>query len=188
MFVEAACDAGSVPVNGVCTFCPPGTFALAAAASCTDCPTGFWSPIDSVSPAACYPLARMSVESIYDAGSAPINGVCTFCPPGTFALAAADSCSPCPPGFWSPVDSVSPAACYPLTRMSKGNVACAAGSAPVNGVCTFCPPGTFALAAAKSCTHCPSGFWAPINSVSPAACYPLANAAAIKVAEWQVKM
>jgi hypothetical protein len=188
--LKVSCDAGSVPVNGVCTFCPPGTFALAAASSCSRCPSGFWSPIDSVSPAACYPMARMSAEALCDAGSVPVNGVCTFCPPGTFALAAANSCTPCPTGFWSPIDSVSPAACYPLPSTVTAPVAavpvtapiavvaCAAGSVPVNGVCTFCPPGTFALAGASSCSHCPTGFWSPIDSVSADACYPLVKAAA----------
>jgi len=175
----STCAPGSAPVNGVCTFCPPGSFALASADSCTACPSGFWSPIDSVSAAACYPLSRMSVKATCPAGSAPTNGDCSFCPPGTFALAGADSCTGCPSGFWSPIDSVSPAACYPLARaaVKKTEFACAAGSAPVNGVCTFCPPGSFALAGADSCTGCPSGFWSPVDSVSPAACYPLARRA-----------
>eukprot|EP01034_Spumella_vulgaris_P026449 gene26450-33028_t len=57
---------------------------------------------------------------------------------------------------------------------------CDAGSAPFNGECTFCPVGKYALAGAQDCTPCPPGFWAPINSVSKDACYPLS---AFKVAE-----
>eukprot|EP01034_Spumella_vulgaris_P041502 gene41502-51405_t len=88
----ATCAAGSVSVNGVCTFCPVGTYALAAAQSCTHCPSGYSAPINSVSPDACYPLASKKVKDLVtcaavgakkvkatcDAGSAPVDGVCTF--------------------------------------------------------------------------------------------------------------
>lgn len=180
------CDAGSAPKNGVCTFCPIGTYALAAAAKCTSCPRGYSAPINSASKDACYPLAAMMEEMAEmalkcDAGSAPKNGACMFCPVGSYALAGASKCSKCPAGYSAPLNSVSKDACYPLPAMESDEphhdlrgflVACDAGSAPVNGVCTFCPVGSYALAGAK-CSKCPAGYSAPINSVSKDACYPL---------------
>jgi hypothetical protein len=171
--VAEHCDAGSAPIDGACTFCPTGTYALAGDQSCTHCPPGFWAPINSVSKDACYPLSAFRVAEHCDAGSAPIGGACTFCPTGTYALAGAQSCTPCPPGFWAPINSVSPDACYPLSAYHVAEV-CDAGSAPQGGKCTFCPVGTYALAGAQSCSHCPSGQSAPINSVSKDACYPVA--------------
>jgi hypothetical protein len=53
---------------------------------------------------------------------------------------------------------------------------CDAGSAPLNGVCAFCPIGTYSLAGDPACTQCPLGFSAPVNSVSAAACYPIVAA------------
>ena len=65
------CDAGSVPRRGVCTFCPPGTYALASVQRCVNCPTWFWSPVNSVSPDACYPMTAAEHDEHGDAGSTP---------------------------------------------------------------------------------------------------------------------
>eukprot|EP01034_Spumella_vulgaris_P033015 gene33015-40746_t len=73
----------------------------------------------------------------------------------------------CPAGS-APVD-VTVTATAPVV---SGDLTCPAGSAPVDGVCTFCAVGTYALAAAKTCTKCPKGFSSPPNSVSPDACAP----------------
>ena len=39
--------------------------------------------------------------------------------------------------------------------------------------CSPCPVGSYSLAGATRCTHCPPGFSCPIASVGPDACYPL---------------
>eukprot|EP01034_Spumella_vulgaris_P036001 gene36001-44402_t len=115
------------------------------------------------------------VAEICAAGSVLKNGVCTFCPPGQYALSGDAACTHCPPGFWSPINSISKDACYPLSAMKTKDLLCPPGSAPENGVCTFCPVGSYALAGSQYCTHCPAGFSSPPNSVSPDACAPHAH-------------
>jgi hypothetical protein len=80
------CDAGSAPQNGACAFCPTGTYAVAGQQSCTHCPPCFWAPFNSVSKDACYPLSAFKVAEHCDAGSAPQNGACAFCPVGPYAI------------------------------------------------------------------------------------------------------
>ncbi len=68
-------------------------------------------------------------------------------------------CSHCPPDQWSPVNSVSKDACYPLSAMKKSKVnafvLCPAGYAPNdNDVCTACLIGSYALAGSAECTQC----------------------------------
>jgi hypothetical protein len=171
------CPAGYAPNdNDVCTACLIGSYALAGSAECTQCEKGFSAPVASVSQDACFKV-EIRPGSYCSAGSAPgADGLCTFCPIGTYALAGSLKCTHCTSGFSSPPNSVSPDACYPKTNKKVKTSSCNAGSAPVsqaNGskLCTFCVVGTYATAGAEVCSQCPVGFSSPVNSVSKDACY-----------------
>eukprot|EP00741_Cyanophora_paradoxa_P022203 tig00021435_g21433.t1 len=161
------CPAGSIPSGDRerCEACPPGTYQLPGQASCIACRPG-----------------------TYSAGG--VAGACGACPLGSYPSDDAASCVKCEPGYYMPNGT---AACVPRglspapvppARSPSGTVPrgdrtecspCEAGTVPVAGKCSPCPPravasfrGYFAASeGAAECAPCAETELCPVAASQP---------------------
>eukprot|EP00741_Cyanophora_paradoxa_P025278 tig00000361_g24397.t1 len=120
------CEAGSVPVSGVCARCtgnaisapgdekcapcPAGSVANEGRSQCDVCPAGTFVPLHATAPTCerC-PLNAVSPAgasgcSVCDVGAVSDEGqsFCADCAPGTFRNATLEHCHPCDTGTYAP--------------------------------------------------------------------------------------
>ena len=130
------CAAGEVRVNGACTACAAGKWALARATVCTNCSAGTYSNLIGATNASfCVSCPEGSFSSVSGATSA---NTCVLCPVGLVSNAGAIKCR------------------------------CNVGSVLQNGVCVACAAGKWAVAEATACTNCSAGTYSGVTGATSA--------------------
>ncbi len=159
----ARCPTGRVLVNGVCTFCTPGSVPDAASVTCVAC-TGISFSADPSNPCTNCPPGFVPNTN---------RTACTACPAGTSYQAVLGTCVPCGVGLVSrDAGSTVCTACNPgfiPNAIKTGCVPCARGFQPGTGaqadICTQCPAGKYAnQAGLATCLDCSPGQYSDTQS------------------------
>jgi hypothetical protein len=99
------CDVGTAGRNGICSYCPAGTFKHSLMAGCSPCPAGSYSSLVGVTQ--CAGLCQPGFYGDDTAQTQPNS--CLPCPAGTFMLptvygaSGVHNCSLCPIGTFNEV-------------------------------------------------------------------------------------
>jgi hypothetical protein len=167
----------SLPGEGFCRDCQPGTTSDIASSTCYPCPVGFECS-DPSSPAACEPgfyasslgsVACSPCEEGYFCGfpgSLPVA-----CGAGTYSTLGSAQCNSCPSGFACPSPDQLPVACgvgeYAAGGASSCDACLAGFACPFpDQVPVACNLGEYSEAGAAACSPCPAGYQClQVNSV-----------------------
>ncbi|ETV67019.1 hypothetical protein, variant 1 [Aphanomyces astaci] len=185
----ALCELGSFCVQGNMAVCLAGIFGASmglSSAACTDvCPAGHYCPEASIVPKPC-PAGTYGATT--ELSTSACSGVCPegyYCPPGTTTPVACPSNYICPRGCSAPTRI--PSGQYLSTVLSsdvESTLAsilelCPPGSYCVQGEVIACPLGSFGATSGlttSACSGpCPGGYYCPVGTVAPIACFDAAT-------------
>jgi len=182
--------------------CPAGFYSpLAGASTCLPCPAGFSCAVNAIAPTPCSTTSGSFSFSYGMAGSCTLcpagygcsstSAVPVLCAAGQTSSAGQGACLTCPPGK----------ECLTLTGGSASMTTCSSADGSASyftgagpPVCILvppgykfvsttsapspCPPGTYSLFGAISCTTCPANSFCPVTDASPVPCPPGYSSAA----------